>query len=51
VTVPLRSFGVPPDFHPHGSRGEVLAALGLTAADIAAQITDMLSEVEAEPVG
>jgi 1-deoxy-D-xylulose-5-phosphate synthase len=40
VEVPICAFGVPAGFHPHGSRGEVLAALGLTAPDIVRQISE-----------
>ncbi|MGH3432389.1 MAG: transketolase C-terminal domain-containing protein, partial [Thermocrispum sp.] len=36
---PLRDLGVPQRFHQHGSRGEVLAGLGLTAQDVARQVT------------
>jgi 1-deoxy-D-xylulose-5-phosphate synthase len=44
VEVPIRVFGVPAGFHPHGSRGEVLAALGLTAPDIVRQISERVPE-------
>ena len=43
VDVPLRDFGVPAGFHPHGSRAEILAALGLTAQDIARDVTEWVS--------
>jgi 1-deoxy-D-xylulose-5-phosphate synthase len=51
VDVPLRDFGVPAGFHPHGSRGEILAALGLTAQDIARDVIEWASRMEeaAEP--
>jgi 1-deoxy-D-xylulose-5-phosphate synthase len=51
VDVALRDFGVPAGFHPHGSRGEILAALGLTAQDIARDVIEWASRMEeaAEP--
>ena len=47
----LRDFGVPVGFHAHGSRAEILTALGLTAQDIARDITELVSrlETDAEP--
>lgn len=47
VTTPLRDFGVPAAFHPHGSRAEILTALGLTAQDIARDVTEWASSLEA----
>ncbi len=38
VDVPLRDFGIPPQFLAHAKRGEVLADLGLTPAEIAGRI-------------
>ncbi|WP_305782696.1 1-deoxy-D-xylulose-5-phosphate synthase [Symbioplanes lichenis] len=51
VEVPLRDFGVPVGFHAHGSRAEILSALGLTAQDIAREVTETVSrlETDAEP--
>lgn len=51
VDVPLRDFGVPSGFHPHGTRAEILTALGLTAQDIARDVTEWVSRLEdaAEP--
>ena len=46
VDVPLRDFGVAAGFHPHGTRAEVLAALGLTAQDIAREVTEWASQFE-----
>jgi 1-deoxy-D-xylulose-5-phosphate synthase len=43
VEVPLRDFGVPAGFHPHGTRAEILAALGLTAQDVAREVTEWVS--------
>jgi 1-deoxy-D-xylulose-5-phosphate synthase len=37
-------------FHPHGTRAQILAELGLTAQDIAREVTEWASEIE-EPVG
>jgi 1-deoxy-D-xylulose-5-phosphate synthase len=48
VWVPLRDVGIAQDWHRHGSRGEVLAALGLTAQDVARQVTEWVSGL-AEP--
>ena len=50
MAVPLRDFGVPVGFHPHGSRAEILAALGLTAQDVARDVTEWASQFEAEGV-
>ena len=46
VTVPLRDFGVPVGFHPHGTRAQILGALGLTAQDIAREVTEWASRLE-----
>jgi 1-deoxy-D-xylulose-5-phosphate synthase len=46
VSVPLRDLGVPAGFHPHGTRAEILAALGLTVQDVARQVTEWVSRVE-----
>jgi 1-deoxy-D-xylulose-5-phosphate synthase len=50
VEVPLRTFGVPTGFHPHGSRAEILTALGLTAQDIARDVIEWMSGREEEAV-
>jgi 1-deoxy-D-xylulose-5-phosphate synthase len=47
VLVPLRDFGVPAGFHPHGTRGEILTSLGLTAQDIARDVTEWVSRIDA----
>ncbi|GGN52933.1 1-deoxy-D-xylulose-5-phosphate synthase [Actinoplanes lobatus] len=47
VATPLRDFGVPAGFHPHGTRAEILTALGLTAQDIARDVTEWASSLEA----
>jgi 1-deoxy-D-xylulose-5-phosphate synthase len=46
VRTPLRDFGVPAGFHPHGSRAEILASLGLTAQDIARAVTESVSGLD-----
>ncbi|MGC9666535.1 1-deoxy-D-xylulose-5-phosphate synthase [Planosporangium sp. 12N6] len=46
VWVPLRDLGVPQDWHPHGTRAQILAALGLTAQDISRQVTEWVSRLE-----
>jgi 1-deoxy-D-xylulose-5-phosphate synthase len=45
VAVPLRDIGVAVDWHPHGSRGELLADLGLTAQDVARDVTGWVSRL------
>ncbi|OII69691.1 1-deoxy-D-xylulose-5-phosphate synthase [Streptomyces sp. CC77] len=46
VDVPLRDFGIPPRFLDHASRAEVLAEIGLTAPDIARQVTGLVSKID-----
>jgi 1-deoxy-D-xylulose-5-phosphate synthase len=46
VAVPLRVLGVPAEFHPHGTRAEILTALGLTAQDVARKVTEWVSGLE-----
>ncbi|HEX5543134.1 MAG TPA: 1-deoxy-D-xylulose-5-phosphate synthase [Micromonospora sp.] len=43
VHVPLRDFGIPAAWQPHGARAEILADLGLTAQDVARDITGWVS--------
>ena len=47
VDVPLRDFGVPAGFHPHGTRAEILTSLGLTAQDVAREVTEWISQRDA----
>ncbi len=47
VPTPLRALGVPQDWHPHGSRGEILADLGLTGQDVARTVVEELSGLDA----
>ncbi|WP_326554598.1 1-deoxy-D-xylulose-5-phosphate synthase [Micromonospora sp. NBC_01813] len=46
VSVPLRDLGVPADWHPHGSRAQILADLRLTAQDVARDITGWISGLD-----
>ncbi len=39
IDMPCRDVGLPQQFYDHASRGEVLAAAGLTAQDVARQVT------------
>ncbi|MEU3464828.1 1-deoxy-D-xylulose-5-phosphate synthase [Streptomyces sp. NPDC006733] len=43
VDVPVRDFGIPQDFLAHAKRGEVLADIGLTPAEIAGRISATLA--------
>ncbi|OLF18021.1 1-deoxy-D-xylulose-5-phosphate synthase [Actinophytocola xanthii] len=51
VDVPLRDIAIPQEFHPQGSRAEVLVRLGLTAQQVARRVTewtvDRIGEVAA----
>jgi 1-deoxy-D-xylulose-5-phosphate synthase len=49
VDVPLRDFGIPPRFLDHASRAEVMAEIGLTAPDIARQVTGLVSKLDGLP--
>ncbi|WP_406459340.1 1-deoxy-D-xylulose-5-phosphate synthase [Streptomyces sp. NBC_00876] len=46
VDVPLRDFGIPPVFLDHASRKEVMAEIGLTAPDIARQVTGLVARLD-----
>ncbi|PGH48069.1 1-deoxy-D-xylulose-5-phosphate synthase [Streptomyces sp. Ru87] len=46
VDVPLRDFGIPPRFLDHASRKEVMAEIGLTAPDIARQVTGLVAKLD-----
>jgi 1-deoxy-D-xylulose-5-phosphate synthase len=46
VDVPLRDFGIPQQFLDHASRKEVMAEIGLTAPDIARQVTGLVSRLD-----
>ena len=49
---PLRDLGVPAGWHPHGTRAQILADLGLTAQDVARDVTGWISQLDVsiEPV-
>ncbi|MGR3933038.1 1-deoxy-D-xylulose-5-phosphate synthase [Streptomyces sp. BRA346] len=47
VDLPLRTFGIPEAFLPHAKRGEVLADIGLTPAEIAGRIGAALARADA----
>ncbi|MEO3850626.1 1-deoxy-D-xylulose-5-phosphate synthase [Streptomyces sp. B8F3] len=49
VDVPLRTFGLPEKFLPHGKRAEVLAGAGLTPARIAAAVGGVPAARAGEP--
>ncbi|MEU6618291.1 1-deoxy-D-xylulose-5-phosphate synthase [Streptomyces sp. JL1001] len=46
IDVPLRDFGIPPVFLDHASRGEVMTDIGLTAPDIARQVTGLVAKLD-----
>ncbi|MFD7896404.1 1-deoxy-D-xylulose-5-phosphate synthase [Streptomyces sp. NPDC059743] len=46
VDVPLRDFGIPPRFLDHASRKEVMAEIGLTAPDVARQVTGLVAKLD-----
>ncbi|MFF9897787.1 1-deoxy-D-xylulose-5-phosphate synthase [Streptomyces longispororuber] len=46
VDVPLRDFGIPPRFLDHASRKEVMAEIGLTAPDVARQVTGLVAKMD-----
>ncbi|MET9858132.1 1-deoxy-D-xylulose-5-phosphate synthase [Streptomyces smyrnaeus] len=46
VDVPLRDFGIPERFLDHGSRKEIMAEIGLTAPDIARQVTGLVAKLD-----
>ncbi|GAA1776186.1 1-deoxy-D-xylulose-5-phosphate synthase [Luedemannella helvata] len=43
IETPVREIGVEPGWHPHGTRAELLADLGLTAPELARQITGWMA--------
>ncbi|MFC0531103.1 1-deoxy-D-xylulose-5-phosphate synthase [Phytohabitans kaempferiae] len=47
VDVPLRDLGVPVEWHAHGSRAQILTDLGLTAQDVAREVTGWLTRLDA----
>lgn len=49
VMVPVQIKGIPQEFIPHASRGEILGELGLTAQDLARSVTATVSGMQAGP--
>ena len=49
IPVPVQIRGVPQQFVPHASRGEILAELGLTAQDLARTITATVAGMHSTP--
>jgi len=47
VPTPVHEIGVEPGWHPHGSRSEILADMGLTGQDLAHQVTGWISQLDA----
>ncbi|MCD0452009.1 1-deoxy-D-xylulose-5-phosphate synthase [Actinocorallia sp. API 0066] len=45
VDVPIRTFGIPQEFLDHAKRAEILSEIGLTAPDLAKEITDAYAKV------
>ncbi|SCG52791.1 1-deoxy-D-xylulose-5-phosphate synthase [Micromonospora rifamycinica] len=48
VRVPLRDLGVPADWHPHGTRAQILTDLRLTAQDVARDVTGWISGLDGD---
>src|SRR6266511_2491833 len=46
VWVPLRDIGIPQAWHPHGSRSEILADLGLTGQEVARRVTEWVAAAQ-----
>jgi 1-deoxy-D-xylulose-5-phosphate synthase len=46
VATPVREVGVEPGWHPHGSRTELLADLGLTGQDVARRVIGWISSLD-----
>ncbi|MGW7003110.1 1-deoxy-D-xylulose-5-phosphate synthase [Streptomyces sp. NPDC054933] len=51
VDVPVRDFGIPAQFLAHAKRGEVLADLGLTPAELAGRIGAALARIDTRAAG
>ncbi|GAB2846635.1 1-deoxy-D-xylulose-5-phosphate synthase [Actinocorallia aurea] len=45
VDTPIRTYGIPQEFLDHAGRGEILTEIGLTAPDLAKEITDAFAKV------
>ncbi|MFE0461510.1 1-deoxy-D-xylulose-5-phosphate synthase [Kitasatospora sp. NPDC058965] len=46
VDLPVRDFGIPQEFLDHAKREEIMAEIGLTAPDIARQVTALVSRLD-----
>ena len=51
VPTPVVNLGIPPQFLDHGSRGQILAELGLTAQDVARRVVEELARLEPDLEG
>jgi 1-deoxy-D-xylulose-5-phosphate synthase len=51
IDVPCRDVGLPQQFFDHASRGEVLAAAGLTDQDVARRITGWIAALSRDDAG
>ncbi|WP_018253514.1 1-deoxy-D-xylulose-5-phosphate synthase [Salinispora mooreana] len=51
VEVPVKDLGVPVDWHPYGTRAQILADLGLTAQDVARDVTGWISRRDIDAAG
>ncbi len=49
LDTPLRTCALPQEFLEHGSRADVLAAVGLTAQDVARRVTEWAAALPADP--
>jgi 1-deoxy-D-xylulose-5-phosphate synthase len=47
VRTPLRDFGIPQEFLPHGTRTEVLVDIGLTAQEISREVVETVARLDA----
>ncbi|WP_422770661.1 1-deoxy-D-xylulose-5-phosphate synthase [Plantactinospora sp. WMMC1484] len=50
LRIPVRDLGVPAVWQPHGTRAQILADLGLTAQDVARDVTGWVSQLDDEPI-
>ncbi len=50
IDTPVRTYGLPQQFLPHGERGEVLADAGLTPRQLARAITEAVARITADLV-
>ncbi|HEY2196320.1 MAG TPA: transketolase C-terminal domain-containing protein, partial [Mycobacterium sp.] len=51
IDVPCRDVGLPQQFFDHASRGEVLAAAGLTDQDVARRVTGWIAALSRDDAG